>query len=59
MDKNIRGYVKKRLNMPKDISISYIHADCKDGGLGIPSFTTTIPYLIYSRFNKLNPTPTQ
>ena len=53
MDKNIRGYVKKWLNMPKDIPISYIHANCKDGGLGIPSFTTTIPYLIYSRFNKL------
>ena len=43
MDKNIRGNVKKCLNMPKDIPISYIHANCKDGGLGIPSFTTTIP----------------
>ena len=53
MDKNIRGNVKKWLNMPKDIPISYIHTNYKDEGLGIPSFTTTIPYLIYSRFNKL------
>ena len=53
MDKNIRGHVRKWLNMPKDIPISYIHANCKDGGLGIPSYATTIPYLIYSRFNKL------
>ena len=53
MDKVIRGYVKKWLNMPKDIPISFIHASCQVGGLGIPSFTTTIPYLIFTRLNKL------
>ena len=53
MDKHIGGHVKKWLNMPKDIPISYIHTNYKDEGLGIPSFTTTIPYLIYLRFNKL------
>ena len=36
MDKNIRGYVKKWLNMPKDIPISYIHANCKVVASPIP-----------------------
>ena len=53
MDKSVRGHVKKWLNMPKDIPISYVHANCQDGGLGIPSFVTTIPYLIFSRFSRL------
>ena len=53
MDKSMRGYIKKWLNLPKDTPISYMHASCKNGGIGIPSLATTIPYLIYTRFESL------
>ena len=53
MDRSMCGCIKKWINLSKDIPIAYINASCKDGGMGIPSLATTIPYLIYSRMESL------
>lgn len=45
IDKIIRGYIRKWLNLPHDIITAYFHATIKDGGLRIPSMRWTAPLL--------------
>jgi len=39
------------LRLPKDTSVGFFHASVRDGGLGVPSFATTIPELTHERFS--------
>lgn len=53
MDKQIRIAVRKWLRLPKDTPLGYFHASCKDGGLGIPSFATTVPGELHATLIKM------
>ena len=52
-DKQVRAAIRKWLRLPADIPTAYFHTSCRLGGLGIPSFTTTIPGLVFSRLSSL------
>ena len=54
LDRSIRHYVKKWCHVPKDIPNSMIHAEIKDGGLGIPSLSLRIPRMTMQRHMKLS-----
>lgn len=43
LDLQVRSAVRRWLRLPKDVPVAYFHTPCRDGGLGIPSFLTTIP----------------
>lgn len=49
LDLQVRAAVRRWLRLPKDVPVAYFHAHCRDGGLGIPSFLTTIPGLVRDR----------
>lgn len=49
LDKQIRIAIRKWLRLPHDTPLGYFHASIKDGGLGIPSFETSIPGLMHER----------
>lgn len=53
MDRQVYVAVRRWLRLPKDVPIAYFHTACRDGGLGIPSFHTTIPGLVYDRMTSL------
>lgn len=53
LDLQTRAAVRRWLRLPKDVPVAYIHASCRDGGLGIPSFVTSIPGLVRSRLMAL------
>ena len=53
LDKQVRAAIRKWLRLPADIPTAYFHTSCRLGGLGIPSFTTTIPRLVHSRLSSL------
>ena len=54
LDKQTRGAVKRWLKLPmKDTPVGLIHAGFTDGGLGIPSFRTSIPRMRKQRVERL------
>ncbi|GAA47271.1 retrovirus-related Pol polyprotein from type-1 retrotransposable element R2 [Clonorchis sinensis] len=53
LDNYIRQSIRGWLRLPKDTSISYIHAGKQHGGLGIPSLSATIPMQRRVRMEKL------
>lgn len=53
MDKQVRQYVRKWLRLPPDTPVGFFHASISDGGLGLPSFNTTVPALVHSRLSSL------
>ena len=53
LDKAVRKAMRSWLRLPKDTVTAYFHGDTADGGLGIPSFRTTVPRLRESRMSKL------
>lgn len=53
LDIIVRGYVKKWLHMPKDVTTPVFHTSVPDGGLGIPSLLTEVPRLKQARFDRL------
>ena len=50
MDLLVRSSVRKWLRLPKDVPISFFHADISDGGLGIPHLQTSV---LLNRRNRL------
>lgn len=53
IDRAIRLNVRNWLRLPHDVPVAFFHAPNKDGGLGIPSLRTAIPWMRLSRFEKL------
>lgn len=53
LDKLVRRGLRAWLRLPHDSTNAYIHADVKDGGLGIPSLRLTIPTMKYARLERL------
>ena len=53
LDKAVRKAMRSWLRLPTDTVTGYFHGDTADGGLGIPSFRTTVPRLRESRMSKL------
>lgn len=53
IDRAIRLHVRNWLRLPHDVPIAFLHAPNKDGGLGVPSLRTAIPWMRLSRFAKL------
>lgn len=53
LDRQVRDNIRKCLRFPHDTPTGYFHAHSRDGGLGIPSFTTTIPGLLLERLRRL------
>ena len=53
MDKLIRRGVRNWLRLPHDATNAFIHAEVKDGGLGIPSLRATIPFMKRDRLKRL------
>ena len=51
-DKCLRWHTTKMLKLPKDTPSAIIHANIRDGGLGIPSFLTTASVLTLRRHQK-------
>lgn len=45
--------VKRRLRLPKDYPLGYLHAKTEDGGLGISNTSSKIPILQRARLQKL------
>jgi hypothetical protein len=52
-DRRIRNFVREVLRLPDDTPIAYFHADVSDGGLGINSMLTNVPYQKTIKFQKL------
>lgn len=53
LDRQVRIAVRKWLRLPKDTPLGYFHASCKEGGLGIPAFRTSIPGMIHARLSSM------
>ena len=53
-DRNIRFFVKKWCHLPKDTLNAFIHAEIKDGGLGIPNLGLRIPRMTMQRHMRLS-----
>jgi len=53
LDLQVRAAVRRWLRLPHDTSVGFFHASVRDGGLGVPSFITTIPGLTIDRFKRL------
>ena len=49
----MRRRVRLWTKLPHDATNSYIHADVKNGGLGVPSLRYTIPFMKRSRLKRL------
>ena len=47
--RNVRGWLK----LPHDTPNVFLHADVKDGGLGVPSLRATIPFMKKARLERL------
>lgn len=58
LDCLIRAAVRRWLRLPKDTPVGYFHANIKDGGLGVPCFSSSIPLLQASRLEKITAHPT-
>ena len=57
LDQQVRRAVRDWLALPKDASDAYIHAAARDGGLGVPELSTTIPLLRTTRLENLRSSP--
>lgn len=53
LDRQIRASVRRWLRLPGDVPMAFVHASIQEGGLGIPSLSTTIPGLIIHRLEAL------
>ncbi|KAG7187555.1 hypothetical protein KM043_018892, partial [Ampulex compressa] len=53
LDRQVRTAVRRWLRLPKDTPMGYFHAGCKQGGLGIPAFRTSIPGMIHARLSTM------
>ena len=53
LDVTVRIAVRKWLHLPHDTPIGYLHANVKDGGLGIPALALTVPALAWKRIRKV------
>lgn len=53
LDKQVRAAIRKWLRFPADVALAYYHTTTQDGGLGIPSLTTTVPRLMRDRLKSL------
>ncbi|KAG7196446.1 hypothetical protein KM043_000117, partial [Ampulex compressa] len=53
LDRQVRTAIRRWLRLPPDATNAYFHTPCRMGGLGIPSFSTTIPGLMLTRLKKL------
>ena len=42
------------MSLPHDRPLGYFHAHCSDGGLGSPSFVTTVPGMILDRLTAMS-----
>ncbi|KAK9410789.1 hypothetical protein NXF25_001964 [Crotalus adamanteus] len=51
--------VRHWLQLPQNTPLGYLNANVKDGGLGIPCFSTSIPLLQQKRFEKIVMNPTK
>lgn len=49
LDVLTRDCVRRILHLPHDVPTSLYHADCKDGGLGVPSLRWLVPVLANNR----------
>ena len=54
LDKLVRRRVRAWIKLPHDTTNCYIHADVKEGGMGIPSLRTTIPFMKRDRLRRLS-----
>lgn len=52
-DRLVRRFVRRTLHLHASVENILIHAPEKDGGLGIFSFTESIPRILMSRLNKM------
>lgn len=53
LDMQVRLAVRKWLHLPHDIPKAYFHTPAPNGGLGLPSFETTVPCLMRERLSNL------
>lgn len=53
LDRQLRSAVRLWLRLPSDTPLGYFHSHIKDGGLGVPCFSTTIPLLQKARLEKV------
>lgn len=53
LEKMVRGAARKWFHLHHDVPNAYIHSDVKDGGLGITSLRTVIPFLRLKRLELL------
>ncbi|RLJ22762.1 hypothetical protein DJ031_00280 [bacterium endosymbiont of Escarpia laminata] len=53
LDKLVRRGLRAWLKLPHDTTNSYIHADAKDGGLGIPALKIAVPLMKEARLARL------
>ena len=54
LDRKVRHFVKKWCHLPRDTTSATIHAEVKDGGLGIPSLELRIPRMTIQRHMRLS-----
>ena len=54
LDLQVRTAIRKWLSLPHDTPLGYFHARCRDGGLGIPSFVTSVPGMILDRLTAMS-----
>ena len=53
MDRYIRAYVRKWLQLPKDTSMGYLYTSERQGGLGLPCLSALVPLAQKARVEKL------
>ncbi|KAG8179198.1 hypothetical protein JTE90_004026 [Oedothorax gibbosus] len=53
VDRVIRAFLRKHLDLPHDAVNAFFHADFNDGGLAIPSFRAIIPEMRLKRLNNV------
>ena len=54
LDRKVRHFVKKWCHLPRDTTSATIHAEVKDGGLGIPILELRIPRMTMQRHMRLS-----
>jgi hypothetical protein len=53
LDRTLRNAVREYLRLPHDTPVGFFHCQSPDGGLGIPSFRTSVPRLLDARVSNL------
>ena len=53
LDKLVRRRVRSWVHLPHDATNTFIHADARDGGLGVSSLRTSIPFMKSDRLARL------